>query len=41
MGDFLRENWLYIVLPLGLVLVGLACLVLFGDDSASNFIYHL
>jgi len=41
MGDFLRENWLYIVLPIGLVLVGLVALVLFGDDSASNFIYNI
>jgi len=41
MRDFLRENWLYIVLPIGLALLGLVALALFGNDSASNFIYHL
>ena len=40
MGDFLRENWLYIVLPIGLVLVGLVALALFGSDAAENFIYN-
>lgn len=39
--DFLRENWLYIVLPIALVLLGLVALVVFGDDSASNFIYNI
>jgi hypothetical protein len=41
MGDFLRENWLYIVLPIVIVMLGLAALVVFGDDSASNFIYNI
>lgn len=38
---FLRENWLYIVLPIAIVVVGLVALVVFGDDSASNFIYNI
>ena len=41
MGTFLRENWLYIVLPIGLVMLGLVVLVVFGDDSTSNFIYNI
>lgn len=41
MGTFLRENWLFIVLPIVLVMVGLAALVLFGGESGSKFIYNL
>lgn len=38
---FLRENWLYIVLPIAVVVAGLVLLVVLGDDSASNFIYNI
>lgn len=41
MKDFLRENWLYIVAPLALVLVLLVALILFGGDSASPFFYNI
>lgn len=41
MGRFLRENWIFIVAPLVLVLIGLLALVLFGDDSPSGFIYNI
>lgn len=41
MRNFLRENWLYIVAPLVLILIGLGALILFGDDSASPFIYNI
>ena len=39
--SFLRENWLYIVVPLAIVFVLLLALILFGDDSPSKFIYNL
>jgi hypothetical protein len=39
---FLRENWLYIVLPIVLVVLGLGALFLFGGGSeASPFIYNI
>lgn len=41
MRNFLRENWLYIVAPLALVLLGLGALILFGDDSTSPFVYNI
>jgi hypothetical protein len=41
MKNFFRENWLYIVAPLALVLVLLVALILFGDDSTSPFLYNL
>lgn len=41
MGQFLRENWIYIVAPLAIVLVGLGVLILWGDDSSSPFIYNI
>ncbi len=41
MKQFLRENWLYIVAPLALVLILLAALIVFGDDSTSPFIYNI
>jgi len=41
MMSFLRENWLYVVLPIALVFLGIAALVIFGDDSSSNFIYNI
>lgn len=43
MGNFLRENWLWIVTPLVLVLGGLAFMVWFmgGDDTSAPFIYNI
>ena len=41
MQQFLRENWLYIVAPLVLVLIGLGLLALFSDDKSSPFIYNI
>ena len=42
MKNFLRENWLYIVAPLALILVGLVLFILFfSDSSSSNFIYNI
>jgi len=40
--SFLRENWLYIVAPLALILVGLVVFIFFFSDStSSNFIYNI
>lgn len=41
MKQFLRENWLYIVAPLAVVLILLIALIVFADDSSSPFIYNL
>ena len=42
MKSFLRENWLYIVAPLALILVGLVVFIFFfSDSSSSNFIYNI
>jgi hypothetical protein len=42
MGTFLRENWIYIVAPIVLVIVLLGALYLFGGGSeASPFIYNI
>jgi hypothetical protein len=41
MKTFLRENWLYIVAPLALILILLIVLIVFGDDSGSPFIYNI
>ena len=41
MRSFLRENWLYIVIPIAIVLLGLGALILLGDDSPSPFIYNI
>jgi hypothetical protein len=42
MKRFLRENWLYIVLPIVLVVLGLGALFLFtGGSEASPFIYNI
>jgi hypothetical protein len=42
MGNFLRENWVYIVAPLVLILLGLGIFILFfSDSSSSNFIYNI
>ena len=44
MGKFLRENWIWIVVPIVVVLVGLLILIKFmsGDSgNASPFDYNL
>lgn len=41
MKDFLRENWVYIVAPLVIVIVGVVLLVAFGGGPESNFTYPL
>jgi len=41
MARFLRENWIFIVAPLVLVLLGLVALIAFGEDSPSSFIYNI
>ena len=41
MKDFLRENWLYIVAPLAIVMLLLVALMVFGDDSTSPFVYNI
>ena len=41
MVTFLRENWLFIVVPIAVVLVLLTLLVAFGDDTRSSFLYTI
>ena len=41
MRQFLRENWIYIVAPVVIVLVGLGLLIAFSDESVSPFIYNI
>jgi hypothetical protein len=42
MGRFLRENWLYIVAPIVLVILLLGALwILGGGSEASPFIYNI
>ncbi len=42
MGTFLRENWLYIVAPIVLVIVLLGVLYFVsGGSEASPFIYNI
>ena len=38
---FLRENWLWIAVPIGIVIVALALLLVFGDDSGSGMVYPI
>lgn len=38
---FLRENWLFIVAPLVLILLALVALLVFGDTSSGGFFYNL
>ncbi len=39
--EFLKENWLYIAVPLALVLIAAAVVVFFlhGESNTSGFIY--
>lgn len=41
MRDFMRQNWIYVALPLGIVILAIVALVLFGDSPESNFNYPL
>lgn len=41
MRRFLRENWLYVVLPVALVILGLAALWILGGSDSSPFIYPI
>lgn len=38
---FLRENWLWICVPIGLVLLALALLLVSSDDSRSGTLYTI
>lgn len=42
-GSYLREYWLWILLPLVLILAGLAVLILMGTggDQSAPFLYDL
>lgn len=41
MKAFLRENWVYIVAPLVIVIVGIVLLVIFGGGPEGNFTYPI
>ena len=42
MSNFLKENWIYIVLPIVLVVVGVVILVMMSEgDPASAFQYNI
>lgn len=42
MSKFLKENWIYIVLPIVLVVIGVAVLVIMSEgDPASAFQYNI
>ena len=42
MRDFLRDNWLWIVLPFVLILVGLGVIIAVSEqDPASSFVYTI
>lgn len=41
MRTFLRENWVYVVVPLVATLVALVALVLLGGGDGSSFFYNL
>ncbi len=42
MANFFKENWLYIVVPIVLVVVGVIVLVYMAEsDPASGFTYNL
>jgi hypothetical protein len=38
---FLRENWIFLVAPLALILLALGALVLFGDGGPGGFFYNI
>ncbi len=42
MGSFLKENWIWIVAPMVLVLVGVVALIILGgEEGDAHFIYNL
>ena len=43
MGNFLKENWAYIVIPIVLVAIAVIALLVMGggDDPAAGFQYNL
>ena len=41
MGRFLRENWIYIVAPVVIVIVILGVVVILSPDDGSPFSYNL
>lgn len=41
MHGFLRQNWLYVALPVAVVVIGFLALVFLGEDSAASFIYPI
>ena len=41
MKRFLRENWIYIVAPIVIVIVLLGALYFMGGSEASPFIYNI
>lgn len=41
MKDFLRENWLYIVAPLVIVLVGIVAMMIWWGGPESHFTYNV
>jgi len=42
MGKFLRENWIWIVAPIVIVLgLFIAIILMQGSDEASPFIYNI
>lgn len=41
MGNFLRENWIWIVAPIALVVVLVAVVVITGGEGDSPFIYNI
>jgi hypothetical protein len=41
MKEFLRENWLYIVAPLVIVLVGIVVILVLSNGAESPFTYNV
>jgi len=41
MGSFLRENWIWIVAPIVLVLALVVALLVFGGGDDSPFVYNI
>ena len=41
MGTFLRENWLWILAPIVLVLGLVVAIVVFGSGDESPFVYKI
>ena len=42
MSDFFKENWIWIVAPVLVVIIAVVViLILSGDESGSEFIYNI